>query len=131
MKKIVISVCSVIILSSCGGGDKNEKKDAAAAPAKEESKSQSANTLEDKAIEIIAKTDCFTCHKIDETNVGPSYKNVAKKYENTEANVNLLVEKIINGGKGNWGEVPMAPHTALAKEDVTTIVQYILSLRNN
>ena len=127
MKKIFILLCTSAILYSCGGGDKTEKKEAP----KEETKAATTNPLEDKAVELIAKTDCLTCHKINETSTGPAYKDVAKKYENTEENVDKLVEKVIKGGKGNWGEVPMTGHPALAKEDVKTIVQYILSLRNN
>lgn len=129
MKKFFITLAVSAILFSCGGGDKTGKKDAAA-PAKEATKT-AVNPLEDKAIEIIAKTDCLTCHKINETSTGPAYKDVAKKYENTEANVAMLVEKVIKGGKGNWGEVPMAAHPNLSKEDIKTVVQYILSLKNN
>jgi cytochrome c len=45
------------------------------------------------------------------------------------ANIDMLVNKVINGGKGNWGDVPMAPHPQLKKEDVTEMVKYILSLK--
>lgn len=129
MKKVFIVLCASAILYSCGGGDKTEKKEEATAPAKEETKPTATNPLEDKAVELIAQSDCLTCHKVNETSTGPAYADVAKKYENTEANVKMLVEKVIKGGKGNWGEVPMTAHPALAEADATTIVQYILSLR--
>ena len=122
MKRILISAALLTTLFSCGGG--GEKKDAAT-----ETPAAVANPLEDKAMAVIAKSDCLTCHKINETVTGPAYAEVAKKYENTEANVNMLVDKVINGGKGNWGEVPMLAHPALSKEDAKTVVQYILSLR--
>ncbi len=126
MKKIFITAVVSVVLFSCGGG--NENKDAAA-PAKEEAK-PAANPLEDKAVDLIAKSDCLTCHKVHETSTGPAYADVAKKYANNGANINMLVEKIQKGGKGNWGEVPMLPHPAVSKEDATTMVQYILSLKN-
>ena len=127
MRKFFITAAVSAVLFSCGGG--TEKKEAAATePAKEEAK-PAANPLEDKALALIGQSDCVTCHKINETVTGPAYMDVAKKYENTEANVNMLVEKVIKGGKGNWGEVPMLAHPALSKEDVTTMVQYILSLK--
>ncbi|MGE5108568.1 MAG: c-type cytochrome [Sphingobacteriales bacterium] len=130
MKKIFITLATSAILFSCGGsGDKTEKKDAATS-AKEETKAAATNPLEDKAVEIIAKSDCLTCHKINETSTGPAYTDVAKKYENTEANVAMLVEKVTKGGKGNWGQVPMVAHPNLSKEEITTVVQYILTLRN-
>ena len=122
MKRILISAVLLTTLFSCGGG--GEKKDAAT-----ETSAAAANPLEDKAMAVIAKSDCLTCHKINETVTGPAYAEVAKKYENTEANVNMLVDKVINGGKGNWGEVPMLAHPTLSKEDAKTVVQYILSLR--
>jgi len=111
-------------LFSCGGGSDTKKDAAATEPA-----APAVNPLEDKALAAIAKSDCMTCHKINETVTGPAYSEVAKKYENTDANVTMLVDKVIKGGKGNWGEVPMLAHPALDPADAKTIVQYILSLR--
>lgn len=125
MKRIIISAALLTALFSCGGG--GEKKEPA--DTKPAETAAAANPLEDKALAIITKSDCLTCHKINETLTGPAYADVAKKYENTEANVNMLVEKVIKGGKGNWGEVPMLAHPALDPADVKTVVQYILSLR--
>ncbi|KAF5270251.1 hypothetical protein FQR65_LT17871 [Abscondita terminalis] len=45
----------------------------------------------------------------------PAYKDVAAKYENTEPNRKMLAEKIIKGGQGVWGEIPMAPHADLTQ----------------
>jgi cytochrome c len=123
MKRIFISAIVLTALFSCGGGGE-KKEEAATEPAV-----AATNPLEDKAMAAIAKSDCLTCHKVNETVTGPAYAEVAKKYENTEANVNMLVEKVLKGGKGNWGEVPMLAHPSLSKEDATTMVQYILSLK--
>jgi cytochrome c len=126
MKKFFISAAMAAFLFSCGGGD--TKAPSVAEPAKEETKPE-ANPLEEKALALIGQSDCVTCHKINEAVTGPAYIDVAKKYENTPANVEMLVEKVLKGGKGNWGEVPMLAHPALSKEDATTMVQYILSLK--
>ncbi len=123
MKRFFISAIVLTALFSCGGG--SEKKEGAAT----EPPVAVTNPLEDKAMAAIAKSDCLTCHKINETVTGPAYAEVAKKYENTEANVNMLVEKVIKGGKGNWGEVPMLAHPALDPAEAKIIVEYILSLR--
>lgn len=77
---------------------------------------------------LIAKSDCFACHKVQEKVLGPSYKDVAKKYENTKANIDYLANKIKVGGSGVWGAVPMSPHPALSDDDAKAMVQYILSL---
>jgi cytochrome c len=51
---------------------------------------------------------------------------VAAKY--AEKDVAMLVDKIIKGGQGNWGEIPMTPHPGVSDADATEMVNYILSL---
>ncbi|MCU0419926.1 MAG: DUF1080 domain-containing protein [Cyclobacteriaceae bacterium] len=77
---------------------------------------------------LINGSDCKTCHNEKVKTIGPSYVEVAKKYDFTEGNVTLLVGKVINGGTGVWGEVPMTAHPDLREEDATKMVHYILSL---
>lgn len=62
--------------------------------------------------------------------IGPAYVDIAAKYPLNDENVNHLADKIIAGGKGVWGEVPMTPHSALSKDDAKKMVSYILSLKN-
>ncbi|MET4083070.1 cytochrome c [Pedobacter sp. UYP30] len=78
---------------------------------------------------LLAKSDCLACHNEQTKIVGPAYVDVAKKYAPTAANIDHLVAKIISGGAGVWGEVPMSPHPSLAKADAKLMVQYILSLK--
>jgi cytochrome c len=78
---------------------------------------------------LIAKSDCIGCHKLDKKLVGPSYLDIAKKYASNEKNVNYLSGKIIKGGSGVWGTIPMAPHTSLKKDDAKSMASYILSLK--
>lgn len=84
----------------------------------------------EKGLQLVAGSDCFGCHKVNEPSVGPMYSLIGGKYENTEANINLLVEKIMKGGSGVWGQVPMAAHSTLSKEDATAMVKYILLLKD-
>ena len=79
--------------------------------------------------ELVAKSDCLACHKIDMKLVGPAYLDVAKKYPASEANYDLLSKKVIAGGSGNWGAVAMAPHANIPPADVKKMVEYILSLK--
>ena len=55
----------------------------------------STNPDYQKGLALIASSDCLTCHKVSEKLTGPAYDSVANRYENTEANVKLLAEKII------------------------------------
>jgi cytochrome c len=79
--------------------------------------------------QLLAKNDCLSCHKVDVKIVGPAYKDVAKKYPATAANYDLLTKKVIAGGSGVWGEVPMSAHPSIPPADVKKMVQYILSLK--
>jgi cytochrome c len=81
-----------------------------------------------KGKNLIAKSDCLACHKDDAKLVGPAYVDVAKKYEPTDANISKRADKIIKGGAGAWGEVPMSPHPTLPTADAKEMVKYILSL---
>ena len=60
---------------------------------------------------------------------GLSYKMIAEKYAENEANVKKLTDKVYFGGGGVWGEQAMSTHTHLKKEDITKMVQFILSLK--
>lgn len=78
---------------------------------------------------LIAKSDCVGCHKLDKKLIGPSYLDIAKKYPNTDKNINSLADKVIKGGSGVWGTMPMSAHSSLKKEDAKSMVKYILSLK--
>ncbi|MFY1046607.1 c-type cytochrome [Chryseobacterium sp. GP-SGM7] len=74
---------------------------------------------------MIETSDCLACHSIDERMIGPSYKEIAEKY--SQKDIEQLASKIIEGGSGVWGDVPMAPHSQFSKEDAKKMVEYILS----
>ncbi len=70
---------------------------------------------------------CTTCHKVDMKVVGPSYNAVALHYKGNAEAAALLEKKIIEGGSGTWGVIPMTAN-ASAKDHAATIVKWILSL---
>lgn len=80
-----------------------------------------------QADEALAKSkNCLTCHQVDKKVVGPSYKDVANKY--TAKDEPMLAEKIIKGGKGNWGPVPMPPNK-VTPDEANKLAKWILSLK--
>ncbi|NCI47782.1 c-type cytochrome [Sediminibacterium soli] len=131
MKKYFVAIGLLALITACGGGnDKQATTDkAAAAPAAAPADALASNPDYQKGLELVAKSDCLTCHKVSEKLTGPAYKDVAAKYENTDANITMLAEKIIKGGQGNWGSVPMTPHAALSEADAKQMVKYILLLK--
>src|SRR5205823_11920510 len=87
------------------------------------------NTTNNPGAQLIAKADCLGCHKEHEKLVGPAYADVAKKYKSTTENIAMLANKIIKGGAGNWGDVPMTPHPNLSETDAKEMASYVLSLK--
>lgn len=139
MKKLTALLFLAATIYSCGDGQKNETDStttdtAATAPAPAQDNSGGGvpgGANAEKALELIGSNDCMTCHAIDSKLIGPSYKDVANKYENNSATVDTLISKIKNGGSGNWGQIAMTPHPTLSDDDARTMVEYILSLKNN
>lgn len=144
MKKVLFTMVIAAGLYACGGGEEttetkpisNATTEESAAPVKEEAaKAEEPAKEETKAVAkkdgkaLIAGSDCRTCHKDDSKLIGPAYQDVAKKYENNAKNVKMLAEKVLQGGQGNWGEIPMAGHPNLSVEDASAMVEYILSMK--
>ena len=130
MKKVLFIVTTAIIVMACGGGSTEAGKDTGAtAVAATSGNALSDNPDYQKGLALIAGSDCLTCHKTSEKNIGPSYKEVAAKYDDTEENVKMLAGKVIKGGSGNWGAIPMTPHPQLKQEDVEQMIKYIFLLK--
>jgi cytochrome c len=133
MKKTFMIVSLLVILAACGSGDKKDEKSTATTDQKTEGAANnelSDNPIYQKAITIIANSDCRTCHLVDEKNQGPAWRDVANKYAGQDTAVKYLAHKIITGGSGVWGTVPMAPHSTMSQEDAETLAQYVLLLKN-
>ena len=75
--------------------------------------------------DLIEASDCMACHNAVERTIGPSYKEIAEKY--SEKDMEILASKIIEGGSGVWGSVPMQPHPQVSKDDAKKMVECILS----
>jgi cytochrome c len=78
---------------------------------------------------LIAYSDCYTCHKIDQKSIGPAFRDIAKRYPVNKAYVDMLAQKVISGGSGVWGSPIMAAHPDISMEDARTMVLYVLSLK--
>jgi cytochrome c len=79
---------------------------------------------------LLLQNDCKTCHTPDKPATGPSFVMIAARYDSTKSGtVEHLAQKVISGGKGSWGDVPMTPHPALSQADAETLVRYVLSYK--
>ena len=130
MKKIFFLVSFAGLILSCGGGDKKPEAKDAAGEKTTDPNDLNSNPVYQKGVELIGKSDCLTCHRIEEKLTGPAYKDVAKKYAGSDTAVDFLARKIISGGGGNWGEILMAPHPSLSMEDAKALAEYILLFKD-
>lgn len=106
----------------------NTESTTTAAAGTNSNSSSAAGSAKGKA--LIEKSDCLTCHKDDVRIIGPSYKEVADKYPANDATYAMLAGKIIQGGSGNWGEIPMTPHPDLSQDDAREMAKYVMSLKS-
>lgn len=130
MKKMFILMAIAATVYACNSGS-DKKADQSAGAAKDTAQAKPAAAAgSEKGLELIASNDCTTCHAIDTKVTGPAYRDVANKYQNNEATVDSLAAKVIKGGSGVWGNIPMTPHPALSEADAKEMVKYVLSLKN-
>ena len=124
MKKNILPLIAIVLLTACGGGETTGEK--TTTPVAETPK----DPAYEKGLSLVAKNDCLTCHKINEVLIGPSYSQVSEKYAGADAaKVKEIAEKVIKGGSGVWGSAIMTPHASLSQEDAEAMVKYILLLK--
>ena len=73
--------------------------------------------------------NCMACHAVDKKLVGPSYKDVAAKYASDKTAVDKLAGKIMKGGSGVWGAVPMPANAQVNEAEAKTLAAWVLSAK--
>lgn len=123
MKKNLFIISITIIIAACGSNDPGNKKGASVTDITE-------NPDYKTGLALVSKSNCLTCHKVDEKIQGPAYRDVANKYAGyPDSIVAHLASKIIKGGNGVWGEIMMLPHPEISQADAEAMVKYILLLK--
>ncbi|MDA1118478.1 MAG: c-type cytochrome [Proteobacteria bacterium] len=83
-----------------------------------------------RADEALAKKhNCLACHTVDKKSVGPSYKDIAKKYKGEVGVEAKLADKVKKGGQGVWGPVPMPPNASVPDADIKKLIDWLLKIR--
>jgi cytochrome c len=131
LKKYLAGIALLGLLAACGGGTGTENKsDTSSASTPAASGDVSDNPDYKAGLKMIAASDCLTCHEVDAKKIGPAYHDVANKYAGSDTAVDYLAHKIIHGGSGVWGTVPMTPHPNLSLDSAKQMVKYVLLLKN-
>ena len=79
--------------------------------------------------ELYKTKNCFACHRIDRTTLGPSFRNIAAKYVDDKGADVKLANKIREGGVGAWGQVPMPAQAQVTEAEALTLARWILELK--
>ena len=76
---------------------------------------------------LATSKNCMACHAVDKKMVGPSFKDVAAKYAGQKDAVDKLAVKIVKGGSGVWGPVPMPANAQVAEADSKKLAAWVLT----
>ncbi len=79
--------------------------------------------------DLAKKKNCMACHAMDKKLVGPSYKDVAAKYAGQKDAVAKLTQKVLKGGSGVWGPVPMPANPQVSEAEAKQLVDWILTVK--
>ncbi|NEX61910.1 c-type cytochrome [Noviherbaspirillum galbum] len=71
--------------------------------------------------------NCMACHSVQNKVVGPAFKDVAAKYAGDKTAEDKLVQKVLKGGSGVWGAVPMPANAQVTDAEAHTLVKWVLS----
>ncbi|GGH02059.1 c-type cytochrome [Mucilaginibacter phyllosphaerae] len=148
MKKIFVILAISLAMAACGGADKSQPAGGSEADSAKSADqnavahnsdaaqdtavnnigtTKAAGTPDNKGEALMAASDCNTCHNAQSKVIGPALVDIAKKYK--ESDIDMLAEKVIKGGSGNWGTVGMTAHPDLPVADAKEMVKYILTVK--
>lgn len=85
-----------------------------------------APVLADQA--LAQSKNCMACHAVEKKVVGPAYKEVAKKYAGQDVSAKLAT-KVMKGGSGVWGAIPMPANPQVSPAEADTLVKWVLSMK--
>jgi len=73
---------------------------------------------------------CVACHHETQALIGPPYRAIAARHgAQKDLMEEILVQKIILGGAGNWGVVPMVPNDHVTEAEARAMARWILGLQ--
>ena len=125
--KFIPVLLFTVLLVACGGSKKEAGSQEEFVANEEASTASPADQIAEGEA-LVKASDCKTCHHAVNKIIGPAHTDVAKKYEFTADNVSMLAQKIIKGGQGVWGQIPMTAHPDITVADAEKMARYVLSL---
>ena len=87
----------------------------------------SGSAMAANELDLAKSKNCLACHSVQTKLVGPAYKDVAAKYAGQKGIEDKLVAKVLKGGSGSWGAVPMPANPQVSEAEAHTLVKWILA----
>jgi cytochrome c len=87
----------------------------------------SSSAMADPAMDLAKAKNCLACHSVANKVVGPAFKDVAAKYAGQKDALAKLTAKVLKGGSGSWGAVPMPANTQVSEAEAKTLVTWVLA----
>jgi len=79
---------------------------------------------------LIEAARCDACHQMSTNSLGPPWQAIAARHApDKQLMVDVLARKIVRGGGGNWGDVPMVPNQLVTIEQARVMASWILDLQ--
>lgn len=79
--------------------------------------------------DLAQKKNCMACHSVDKKVVGPSFKEVAAKYAGKADAAGMLAGRVVKGGQGAWGQIPMPANPQVTDAEAKQLVTWILGTK--
>ena len=79
--------------------------------------------------QLAREKNCLACHAVDAKLVGPGYKEVAAKYKGDKSAEAKLATKIMKGGSGVWGQIPMPANPQVSAAEAKELAKWVLSMK--
>ncbi len=128
IKKKVFSMLVLLIFFSTSVSlllAQTGKKKSDSAPQKQEQ----AKADDKDMMDLANSKGCLACHQLDKKLIGPAWLEVSNKYD--QKDVDYLVNKIIQGGVGVWGNIPMPPNRGIVtEEEARKLANWIITLKS-
>lgn len=78
---------------------------------------------------LMEEKRCDLCHHRNERRVGPPYEMIASLHaDRKDEIIDKLVKKIIEGGGGTWGAMPMPANSHVSEKEARAMAEWIMGL---
>lgn len=82
-----------------------------------------------RMLDLAKARNCLACHGVERKVLGPSFKEVAQKYADNSLVADKMASKILRGGYGAWGMVPMPANPQVSEAESTQLAEWILRMK--